>query len=489
MRTVSVNHVKSSNGIIFDHITPMKHYVIIILFLFSWWTAYSQKTTITGVAPGAAGRYVSLSVPSDLLTGTEKNLGKVKVDSNGRFMLATQLEKTVLAKISIDFHAAEFFIEPGKKYELSINPYKYDDVKELNPFINATSLQFKFNNMPASDINYVLAEFDGIYNAFLVENFNALYRDHNRTLLDTLRNRITQAIGSPSGEYEKIYMEYKLANVIQLTQAMNQAMIGHTYFTGRPVLSDHVEYMDFFNSYFTRYMTATSRILKKNDYHALLSAGDPYVNLMKALSADSILKPERLRELVLMKGLMEMYPSSQADQKYIIGVLEQITKSSKEQENRLIAGNIIGSLTKLQPGSPAPTWVLRNRDNTANVRLDSLRGKVVVLNFFTTYCTGCCNEMDLLHAMSEKYKGKVVFISVSSEYYWIRMLYHINLKKDWDWTFCHIGDQIDVLKDYDVRSLPLFVIIDRKGNIFRYPADFPSNGLEKSIEECLQLPK
>ena len=97
--------------------------------------------------------------------------------------------------------------------------------------------------------------------------------------------------------------------------------------------------------------------------------------------------------------------------------------------------------------------------------------------------------MDLIRPLVDKYKGKVAFVSISSEYYWIKMLYFVNLKKDWNWTFLHIGNQIDVLKAYDVRSLPLFVIIDKSGNIYKYPADFPGNGLEKSIEQLLQSSK
>jgi len=97
--------------------------------------------------------------------------------------------------------------------------------------------------------------------------------------------------------------------------------------------------------------------------------------------------------------------------------------------------------------------------------------------------------MELIKPMIEKYKGKVVFVSISSEYYWTRMLLFLNLKKDWKWTFLHIGDQIGILKAYDVRSLPLFVIIDKDGNIFQYAARFPGNGLENSIEQLLQSSK
>ena len=467
----------------------MKHIYILLFSLFVGLTAFSQNVTIKGTVPGAEGRFITLSTPSDLITNTEQILGKVKIDSAGKFSLQANIDKTIACELSVDFHTGGFFIEPGKTYLIRIAPYNYNDIKELNPFINSTNLQIEILNLPSDDINFVVAAFNGVYNTFLVENFNALYRDHNKALVDTLKTKIKSEIGEPSDEYVKNYIDYKLANVIQLTQSMNQAMIGHTYFTTKPILYRNVEYMDFFNAFFSKYIYVTSRILKKNDYHILLSSQEPYAVLMKALESDSILKPEKLRELVLLKGLMDMYYTVPDDQKKIIIVLNTIEQTGKDQQNRLIASNIRKVLTNLQPGTPAPLFQLRNKENNGSVKLDSLRGKIVVLVFWTSSCVGCTNEMDLIKPIADKYKGKVVFVGISSEYSLTRMRYYVTLKKDWDWTFLHIGDQIDVLKAYDVRSLPLFVIIDKEGNIFKYPADPPGNGLENSIEQLVQLSK
>ena len=467
----------------------MKQVFCITLFLIIGLTASSQNVTIKGTAPGAGGRFVTLTVTSDFLTETEQTLARASIDSTGSFTMTVPVDRTILGKVSIDFHTADFFIEPGKDYQIRIAPYKYDDVKELNPFINSTDLQMELLHLPSNDINFILGEFDGVYNAFLVEHFNELYRDHNRTLIDSLRAKITFSVGDQTDPYIKTYMEYKQANVIQLVQFISKPMIAYTYFTSRPVLYDNIQYMDFFNSFFSKYMTATSMILKKNDYHALLSAQDPYSALMKALTADTLLRPVKLRELVLLKGLMEMYNTATDDQRKIISVLNTIEQKGQEPQARLIATNIIKNLTRLQPGTPAPLFNLRNRVNNGSVKLDSLRGKPVVVNFWTSYCEGCTNEMDLLKPIADKYKDKVLFISISSESSRLRMRYYVDLKKNWDWTFLHIGDQIDILKDYDVRSLPLFVIIDKDGNIYKYSADFPSNGLENSIEQLLQSSK
>jgi thioredoxin-related protein len=93
--------------------------------------------------------------------------------------------------------------------------------------------------------------------------------------------------------------------------------------------------------------------------------------------------------------------------------------------------------------------------------------------------------MDLIKPLYDQYGGQAHFVSVSADKFFSKMLYFINLKTDYVWTFLNTGEQSDVLKDYDVRSYPLFVLIDKNGRIFKYPAELPSKGLEADLLKLL----
>jgi peroxiredoxin len=142
-------------------------------------------------------------------------------------------------------------------------------------------------------------------------------------------------------------------------------------------------------------------------------------------------------------------------------------------------------LTRLKSGTAAPGFRLMNREQKYT-SLSDLRGKPVLLGFWNINCEGCLSEMDLMKALFDKYGDKMHIVSISADKYFSQMLFFINLKKDYIWTFLNIGDQSEVLVDYDVRSYPLFVIIDREGNIYRHPAGYPSSGLEKELENILK---
>jgi hypothetical protein len=173
---------------------------------------------------------------------------------------------------------------------------------------------------------------------------------------------------------------------------MNQAEIGKMYFANAPVLYENVEYMDFFNQYFSKYLTATCRSLKFTDYNTILNSPESYKRIMKALAADSILKRPHLRELVMIKGLMEMFNTTGFNQEKILSLLGSVIAETKFQQNREIARNMIQVLTKLRPGTAAPGFKLKDREQK-EVTLADFKGKPVVLNFWTTYCQGCITDL------------------------------------------------------------------------------------------------
>ncbi|MCX6266284.1 MAG: TlpA disulfide reductase family protein [Bacteroidetes bacterium] len=458
--------------------------VFIFMLVFSV-ISNGQKTVIKGVAPGAERKIISLTAPGDLITFWEKPLISSRIDSTGHFSLSVDLDKTIKATISIEFHQAELFLEPSKVYDIRIGPLTYDENAEVNPFIQSQNLQLEATDYDPGELNNLIGEFDSVYSGFLMANFNGLYRDRKKALLDTFRVQLNQHFGAVKNSYFLDYASYKIASLEQLTQYYNQGQLAKKYFIDKPVLYTNVEYMDFFNSFFSKYMAATSNTIRKVDITALLKGPDPYKSVLKAMTVDTILKNEQLRELVMLKGLLEMYNAPLCPQKEILTVIEATKERTKYPGNRQVAEDIISLLTKLKPGTKAPEFKLLNRDQN-EVSLKNFLGKPVVLGFWTTYCETCLSEMDLIKPLFDKYRENIHFVSVSADKYISKMIFFINLKKDYTWTFLNIGDQSEVLKDYDVHTYPLFVLIDREGKIFKYPAGQPSSGLEADLQKILE---
>jgi thiol-disulfide isomerase/thioredoxin len=456
----------------------------VMLFLFLPVAGISQPAKLTGTAPGAEGRSVHLYVTKDFITNLEEEKVVTRIDTSGKFSLSLDIQQTVYARLSIDFHSVSMFIEPGKSYQLEIAPMSYNSSVEINPFIQSENLQVDFRNEDPDELNALVQQFNVLNSNFLLKHFNDLYHDRNIALLDTFKLEIVTSFLTTQNPYFAYYVKYKIASLEQVAKALPQAQLAKKYFCDPPVMVGNIEYMNFFNQFFTKYITATSRSLKFIDYPSILKGPSSYTALMKALEADTLLKKPQLRELVMLKNLDEMYNMPSYNRDDILALLRTVSEQGKYPENRLIAQDIIELVTHLKPGSPAPPFALYDR-NRKLVKLSDLKGKPVLLGFWTTYCHGCLSEMELVKALYSKYGNRMNFVSICADREFMKMSFFLDMKKDFGWKFLHIGDQLELLKEYDVRSYPLFVLIDGSGNIWNSQAEMPSAGLESSIEKLL----
>ncbi|MEI6455239.1 MAG: TlpA disulfide reductase family protein [bacterium] len=461
-----------------------RFFFITILLVFATQGLQAQKTTISGTAPGAEGKKIILVKFSDLITFEEIILDSAIVDSTGKFTLDHDLAEPVYVSVSIDFHKVEMFLEPGREYGLIIAPQDYNNYKEINPLLQSQNLQAEIK-ADLDDLNIQVNEFNAKYDQFILSNFEALYRERNKAKLDSFRVKVSKQFESSTSPYFTQYVRYKLASIEQLTQALTQAQLAKKYFIGQPVLYENLEYMDFFNSFFAKYMTVTSRILHKVDYLPLLKGPEAYDKIMKTMNQDTLLKDVQVRELVMLKGMMELFNTTGYPQEEVIQVIRTAQSKLKFAENRTIAIDMEKHLMNLKPGTMAPVFTLTDLQKK-KVSLKSLRGKPVLLSFWTTYCPTCLTQLDIMKTLYEKYKDRFYFVSISADRDFIRMRYFLEQKKDYSWIFLHLGDQFHLLKDYDVRSFPLFVLIDMEGVIYKYPADFPESGLEASMEKMFE---
>jgi thiol-disulfide isomerase/thioredoxin len=461
----------------------MKNLFVPILFLLPLLTD-AQAVKITGTAPGAEGKRIEVITASDLVTGLEKTLGWTIVDSTASFTLTLDIDKTLSAFLSIDFHRGELFLEPGRSYSLSLAPLNYNEIQEVNPFVESQSLEILLQENSPGELNAMIQAFNAEYNKFVLENFNYLSRDKDKARLDTFRVKMAHKFPDVKQSYFRDFVTYKLASLEQVANVMGKSPMVKKYFSDSPILYYNVEYMDFFMEFFSKYMTTTSRPLKFLNYSGMLNGPNSYPLLMKAMEADTLLRKTQLRELVLLRNLMEMYDDPSFGQEKILNTLAAIAKDSKFTENKVIAGDLMKYLTRLRQGSEAPGFTLLDRYRK-KVSLSDLKGKPVLLGFWTTYCKACLSQMESLEPLADKYRDRVTFVSISADKEFMKMLFFLNLKKDFDWTFLHLGDETGLLRDYDVRSFPLFVLIDSRGRIVKYPADLPDSGLESSLGKLL----
>jgi thiol-disulfide isomerase/thioredoxin len=149
----------------------------------------------------------------------------------------------------------------------------------------------------------------------------------------------------------------------------------------------------------------------------------------------------------------------------------------------------VGSLPVGGPvsGTQAPDFALTDLDGNA-FRLSDFKDKVVVLDFMATWCGPCKQQIPHLRAIWEKYRDRVVIISIdvdlSESEDVLRSYRHNYPYATWIWAKDIAEQRVAVV--YGVRAIPTIVVIDQEGYIrFLHVGLTDSSTLAREIDELL----
>jgi len=135
-------------------------------------------------------------------------------------------------------------------------------------------------------------------------------------------------------------------------------------------------------------------------------------------------------------------------------------------------------------GGPAPEFTLTDHNGTA-VSLSDLRGQVVMINFWASWCGPCREEMPLLQQIHERYEslgftllGINVEQNSATAEAWLR---------ERPVSFPILYDpENGVSKLYDVVAMPSTVLVDRQGNV-RYLHHGYQPGYENEYQDQIRI--
>ena len=143
---------------------------------------------------------------------------------------------------------------------------------------------------------------------------------------------------------------------------------------------------------------------------------------------------------------------------------------------------------RIEPGRPAPEFTLARRDGSL-LNLSDFRGKVVVLDFWASWCKPCRASFSWVREFYKEYKDKgVEIIGVSideKKASWEKALDEEQLP--WSQVLdekAKGGYRVDKL--YHVQAVPMFVIVDKEGKIVMRAHMESKEELSAVVEKALK---
>lgn len=185
------------------------------------------------------------------------------------------------------------------------------------------------------------------------------------------------------------------------------------------------------------------------------------------------LRPENYLDVykALDKGLTTKYPDNK-DIKSFHGMVQQTEM-------------MVAKTEAIKVGAEAPELILP-MPNDKDLALSSLRGKVVLIDFWASWCAPCRKELPNVKRAYAKYKSKgfeILGVSLDKDREaWIEAISTEGL------TWPQVSDlkywQSEAVQVYALQSIPFTVLLDKEGKIIA--TDLRGADLDKKLAEVLK---
>lgn len=166
-------------------------------------------------------------------------------------------------------------------------------------------------------------------------------------------------------------------------------------------------------------------------------------------------------------------------EKYVNMVLQGVSADSLRQKVTNAYSECKKRYGHLWQGQPAPNIFFKDKAGKT-LSLQDLRGKLLFIDIWGTWCAPCIEEIPYIKALYEKYKDndKVLVMSIACDKQKDRQRWLNSLAKhkDMTWTQYQVTDESNKVLDnvYFVVGIPRFIIISPEGKIVDSDAPRPS---------------
>jgi len=141
--------------------------------------------------------------------------------------------------------------------------------------------------------------------------------------------------------------------------------------------------------------------------------------------------------------------------------------------------------TGLEEGEDAPDFSINDVEGISH-SLDDYSGKVLVIEFFATWCTYCTDQLPEMMDVRDKYKeSEVSILMVDNDDRESKdKVADYRVKYDIPWPVAHQGGSM--AQEYLVDAIPTTVVIDQEGQVqYYHTGSTTAEKLEKAIDELV----
>jgi hypothetical protein len=462
--------------------------ILFLTFFFYGLLSFSQSiSTLSGIAPGFVGNKIEFYEYEDYFSFSTKKLGEAIVKSDSTFSVSVFIDTTKKIKVSIDNYYYHIYVDPNSDYNFYLNGSiaKYKEIgRDLD-------LDYYFLDLDSTDINFKILAFESKLYAFLQEKYNHKNRSSGdfSLALEQFKTELENTIDKDSDVFYLNYVRFSIAQIDDLPfkGSRNRYEKYDFYIKPTTVWYYNDRYMEYIYQYYKGYYHQLSKTVNQAFYDGVVRSSPTL--LMRALAKDYALDNMRLRELVVIRMMAEMYYYDDIPQTNVRVVLDSLSSHAAFEQNRVVAKNILSRVTDLVQGVKSPSFSIKDQLGNS-ISKNDLKGKYTYLHFLDASKLSK-GDFEILKKLCEKYGdyvGFVSFVKIDNEEQQkeLASLYDIPEQLSENWKMVFIDKEHYLYDRYKVKTFPYYITLDEYTNIYAAPALSPRpNNEYETIERFL----
>ena len=419
---------------------------------------------VEGSIENAHGKTLALNT----LTGDFNK--KITLEDDGSFIDTLQVTSGTFS-LSDGRQKMKFYLEEGDRLHVNYDAANPAALANFEGSAAATAVYYRAKEELTKDLK------NGIKNIYTFDEEKFLeqvkkQKEAHKKLLNG-----AEALSRSFRKLEKRNIDYEYLNQVNNYELYHAYYTGNKGFKASEIIEKELIGMDLEDKEAFRFSPAFKNLLtstynKKASAMVKKDSIGPALALLKAISEN---RDQEIRDELLYENAKTYLSYSEDPEAYYNFFMAH----SKNKEYQKDITKDFDKMRTIAKGKPSP--VFRNYENHegGTTSLDDLKGRYVYMDIWATWCGPCKREIPSLKELEMEYSDKnIVFVSISIDEQkdhdkWQNMVTQLELggiqlfaDNDWNSQF---------VKDYLIKGIPRFILVDPQGNIVNSNAPRPSS--------------
>lgn len=422
------------------------------------------------------------TVPN-FLTETHEIIGDSIVDEEGNFTCKLDITEEIAVYTDFGVYKGWFILKPDDTLELALPPKQ--EKKSSNPYFRLKPIHLGLKNPTPYNTNFLISNFTRHYNVQMSQNIKEIMYRRSVEKAEEVVEKLKEQFPETDNEYFERFKKYKYASIKYTAQIQEPQPVIDEYFINQDILYAHPGYAELFEKIFGNYLKYATQQVNGQKISVMLNSG-AHEQLINWLTLDMGFNQD-LAEAIILKGIKPIFYSKRFNTAGLFNILQKISDDSENPIHKETASDIFNELARTMYGTIAPELALADI-NGEIVMWNNFAGKYVYLCFTRTDNEKFTPHKNLMKEFQQKFSDDLEIVVVLED---DKIVENADLLKseDFEWTVLRGQTRREIYKDYNVRILPTYFLVDPKGRMAGSQAPWPDENFEMQFENILNATK